>query len=134
MKLGQDYPVFACVLRDIIITRLKDNINHIYPILFQTFYEKWFFSFSHLKLLINNLFPYVRIIINNHIIQYYYFKVLFNKAKIYYNKKNYIYNLKSEVVIFVTPSFYCIFVSDHMSSFVYDFKIMKRKYYCYFEY
>jgi hypothetical protein len=34
LKLGQDYPVLACALRNITITQLEDNINRIRLILF----------------------------------------------------------------------------------------------------
>jgi hypothetical protein len=66
LKLGQDYLVLACTLRNIITTQLKDNINCIYLILFQVLHEKWLFSLSCLKLLVDSLFPHIGIIIDNH--------------------------------------------------------------------
>jgi hypothetical protein len=84
--------------------------------------------------LVDNPFPNVRIIINNHTIQCYHFKVLFNKVKIYYDKKNYIYSLKFKVVVFAISFHYYIFVGDHMFGFIHDFKIIKKKYYYYFKY
>jgi hypothetical protein len=91
LKLGQDYPVLACALRDITTTQLKDNINRICPILFQALHEKWFFSLPRLKPLVDSPFPHVGIIINNHTTQCYHPKVSFDEAKIYYNGKNHIY-------------------------------------------
>jgi hypothetical protein len=35
LKLGQDYPVLACTLGNITTTQLKNNINHIYSILYK---------------------------------------------------------------------------------------------------
>jgi hypothetical protein len=87
LKLGQDYPVLACALRDITTTRLEDNINHIHSILFQALYEKWLFFLPRPKSLVNSLFPHVRIIIDNHTTQCYHPKVSFDEVKIYYNGK-----------------------------------------------
>jgi hypothetical protein len=134
LKLGKDYPVLACTLRNITTIQLKDNINHIHLILFQALHEKWFFSPSQPKLLVDSPFLNVEIIINNHTTQCYHLKISFDKTKIYYDRKNKIYDLKSEVVVFATPSYYYIFVNDHTFGFVHNFKIIKRKYYCYFEY
>jgi hypothetical protein len=134
LKLGQDYPVLACALGDITTIQLENNINYIRLILFQVLHEKWLLSPSRLKPLVDSPFLHVEIIINNHTTQYYHLKVLFDKAKIYYDRKNHIYGLKSEVVVSATPSYYCIFVGDHTPGFVYNFKIIKRKYHCYFEY
>jgi hypothetical protein len=97
-------------------------------------YEKWLFFLSHPKPLVNNLFPHVRIIINNHTTQYYHLKVSFDKVKIYYDGKNHIYSLKFEVVVSTTPFFYYVFIGDHTSDSIYDFEIMKKKYHCYLEY
>jgi hypothetical protein len=58
-------------------------------------------------------------------------KVLFNEAKIYFYGKNHI---KSEVAVFATPLYYYVFISNHMYSSMYNFKIIKRKYYCYLKY
>jgi hypothetical protein len=66
LKLGQDYLVLACALGDIIAIQLKNNINHIYSILFQVLYEKWLFSPLRPKPLVDSPFPHVKIIIDNH--------------------------------------------------------------------
>jgi hypothetical protein len=134
LKLGQDYFVLTCALGDITTIRLEDNINRICLILFQVLYEKWLFSPSRPKPLVDNPFPHVGIIINNHTTQCYHPKVSFDKVKIYYDRKNHIYGLKFKVAISATPSYYCVFVGDHTFGFVHDFEIMKRRYHCYFEY
>jgi hypothetical protein len=68
------------------------------------------------------------------ITQYYHPKVSFDKVKIYYDRKNHIYDLKFEVAISAMPSYYCVFVGDHMPGSIHDFEIMKKRYHRYLEY
>jgi hypothetical protein len=84
--------------------------------------------------LVDSPFPHVGIIIDNHTTQCYHPKVSFDEAKIYYDGKNHIYGLKSEVVVSATPPYYCVFVSDHTSSSIHNFEIIKKRYHRYFEY
>ena len=91
-------------------TTLKNAIERLRPILYQTLHELWLSNPVHPNPINGTHFPHLGLLVDSTSIQVKRPKARFEEAKIYWDGENHMYALKKEVAVMASNPHYCLFL------------------------
>ena len=115
-------------------TTLKNTIERLRPILYQTLHEIWISNPMRPNPINGTHFPHIALLVDSTSIQVQRPKARFEESKIYWDGKNHIYALKKEVAVMASKPDYCLFLQKGVVGSKHDYEYLKTTYHSYIPY